>query len=141
VATPGGISPPQLGSGRFALFAGVAQQAAALVRTGANHLKEDQRSLAIVYRDAVWHDTAEELRSLALANGWTSASAGQSFGDAHAVLLLDRAAAPEGRLLLLPAALADGTVFDEQGQPRPNVVLAFPAGAIGSDAATFSERS
>jgi hypothetical protein len=141
LATPGGVSPPQLGSGQFALFAGVAQQAAALVRTEAKRLPENQRTLAIVYRDSAWRDTAEELRALALANGWTSAIAGPSAAEARAVLLIDRAVPPEGRLVLLPAALADATVFDEQGQPRPNVVLAFPAEAIGNEAATFSERS
>ena len=139
VATPGGVSPPQLGSGQFALFAGVAQQAAALVRSGANRLPENQRTLAIVYRDANWRDTADELKSLALANGWKSVTTGPSAGEARAVLLLERAVPPEGRLIMLPAALADATVFDERGQPRANVVLAFPAEAIGS--ATFSERS
>ena len=141
LATPGGASPPQLGSGQFALFAGVAQQAAALVRTGAKRLPENQRTLAIVYRDTAWRDTAEELRALALANGWTSAITGPSAGDARAVLLLERAVPPEGRLLLLPAGFADATVFDERGQPRPNMVLAFPAEAIGNEAATFTERS
>jgi hypothetical protein len=141
VATPGGVSTPQLGSGQFALFAGVAQQAAALVRTGAKRLPDNQRTLAIVYRDAVWRDTAEELRALALANGWTSARAGPSAGDARVVLLLERVVPPEGRLVMLPASLADATVFDERGQPRPNVVLAFPAEAIGSKAASFTERS
>jgi hypothetical protein len=141
VATPGGVSPPQLGSGQFALFAGVAQQAAALVRTGAKRLPENQRTLAIVYRDTAWRDTAEELRALAFANGWTSAVAGTSAGEARAVLLLERGVPPEGRLLLLPASLADATAFDERGQPRPNVALAFPAESIGSEAASFTERS
>ncbi len=141
LATPGGVSPPQLGSGQFALFAGVAQQAAALVRTGAKRLPENQRTLAIVYHDAAWRDTAEELRALALANGWTSAIAGPSSGDARAVLLLEHAFPTEDRLVMLPASLADGTAFDERGQPRPNVILAFPAEAIGSDSASFTERS
>lgn len=132
---------PRLGGSQFALFAGVAQQASALVRTAANRLPPEQRTLAIAYRDAAWRDTAEELRVLATANGWTSATIGPSAGDAHAVLLLEPANAPPDRLILLPAAIADPSAFDERGQPRRNVVLALPADAVENNAATFAERS
>lgn len=132
---------PNLSASQFALFAGVAQQASALVRMAATRLPPEQRTLAIAYRDAAWRDTAEELRTLALANGWKSATTGQSAGDAHALLLLEPAAAPTDRLLLLPAAIAGSSAFDERGQPRANVVLAFPADAVDGGTATFAERS
>jgi hypothetical protein len=132
---------PRLGGSQFALFAGVAQQASALVRVAATRLAPEQRTLAIVYRDATWRDTAEELRSLAMTNGWTSATIGPSTGDAHAILLLEPTATPSDRLLLLPAAIADPSAFDERGQPRRNVVLALPADAVENSAATFAERS
>src|SRR5205814_1400845 len=61
---------PRLGGSQFALFPGVAQQASALVRIAADRLPLEQRTLAIAYRDAAWRDTAEELRNLAIANGW-----------------------------------------------------------------------
>lgn len=129
---------PRLGGSQFALFAGVAQQAAALVCVAATRLPPEQRTLAIAYRDPAWRDTAEELRSLATANGWTSATI---TGDAHAVLLLEPTPTPSDRLILLPAAIADSSAFDEKGQPRSNVVLALPADAVENGTATFAERS
>jgi Cytochrome c len=108
---------------RFALFAGMAQQAAALLRVAAKHLAPAERTLMI----AGGGDTAEALKTVAAASGWTLSD------RPHATLLLDGSVTPKTDVVLVPAMIAAPSMYDERGRPRPNVFVALPSAAVPGD--------
>jgi len=100
---------------RFALFAGIEQQARALLRVAAKHV--GARTLTIAGGDG-------ELQSFAVANGWTLSD------HASVTLLLDGSVTPKTKVVLVPATLAGAAFLDDDGRPRVNVFVALPSAAM-----------